>query len=120
MACIQEIFGPIADKLVIEQAPFLDLTEQTYHQLKERILAHWDEIQELAGKVPGPEQMAGLLAQAGGATHPVGLNLTDEEVFNPSSTRTTCAIGLPSASWCASWELNPDLKYKERISVCHY
>ncbi len=81
VACIQEIFGPIADKLVIEQAPFLDLTEQTYHQLKERILAHWDEIQELAGKVPGPEQMAGLLAQAGGATHPVGLNLTDEEVF---------------------------------------
>jgi glycerol-1-phosphate dehydrogenase [NAD(P)+] len=48
--------------------------------LKARILKHWDEIQELAAGVPGPEQMADLLARAGGATQPSGLNLTDEEV----------------------------------------
>lgn len=80
VARIQQVFGPIADKLVIEQAPFLDLTPQSYGQLKERILAHWDEIQELAGQVPGPKQMAALIEQAGGATQPTGLNLTDEEV----------------------------------------
>lgn len=79
-ATIRRVFGPIADKLLIEQAPFLNLTPQTYAQLKQRILDHWDEIQGLAAQVPTPKQMAELLRQAGGATQPAGLGLSDEEV----------------------------------------
>jgi glycerol-1-phosphate dehydrogenase [NAD(P)+] len=80
VADIHKAFGPIADKLEIEQAPFLDMTPAAYEQLKQRILSHWDEIQELAAMVPTPEQMADLLCQAGGVTEPAGLNLSDEEV----------------------------------------
>jgi glycerol-1-phosphate dehydrogenase [NAD(P)+] len=80
VACIEAVFGEIAPSLVIEQAPFLDLTPQAYEVLKQRILDHWDAIQELAGKVPSPRQMADLMRQAGGATRPEELTLTDEEV----------------------------------------
>ena len=31
---IREAYGPIADRIIAEQAPFLDLTEQTYGLLK--------------------------------------------------------------------------------------
>jgi glycerol-1-phosphate dehydrogenase [NAD(P)+] len=79
-ACIQRVFGPIADKLLIEQAPFLDLTPAAYEQLKQRILTHWEEIQALANQVPTPRQMASLLSQAGGATQPAELGLSEEEV----------------------------------------
>ncbi len=80
VACIHKVFGPIADSLVIEQAPFLDMTPKGYEQLKARILAQWDEIQALAKLVPSPQEMSRLLAQAGGATTPAELGLSDEEV----------------------------------------
>ena len=77
---IRRAFGPIAEKLLIEQAPFLNLTPQSYDQLKQRILEHWDEIQALANLVPTPQHMAKLLQQAGGATQPEQLGLSAEEV----------------------------------------
>lgn len=80
VARIQRIFGPIADKLVIEQSPFLDMSPNGYSRLKERILAHWDDIQELASQVPTPKEMASLIEQTGGSAQPAGLNLTNEEV----------------------------------------
>ena len=80
VARIHQVYGPLADKLVIEQAPFLDLTSQSYNQLKERILENWEAILELAGKVPGSKQMVNLVTQVGGSTQPSGLKLTDEEV----------------------------------------
>lgn len=80
IACIHQVYGPLADSLVIEQAPFLNLSAQSYHQLKERILVNWDEIQELAGQVPGPKQMEQWIAEVGGSTQPTALKLTDEEV----------------------------------------
>ncbi len=80
VARIRQVYGPLADKLIIEQAPFLDMTAKEYDLLKARILEHWEEIQALANNVPGPEQMENLILQAGGATQPAELNLTDEEV----------------------------------------
>jgi glycerol-1-phosphate dehydrogenase [NAD(P)+] len=80
IACIREVFGSIADSLVIEQAPFLDMTPEAYEQLKARILEQWDEIQALAALVPPPHEMSRLLARAGGPTRPADLNLSDEEV----------------------------------------
>ena len=80
IATIRRVYGPLADKLVLEQAPFLDLSKQSYNQLKEQILSNWDEIQALAAQVPEPEEMENLLSQVGGSTQPAGLNLTNEEV----------------------------------------
>jgi len=80
VACIHEAFGPIADKLEIEQAPFLNMTPQDYEQLKRRVLENWDELQSAAALVPAPEQMTHLMRQAGGATQPEELTLTEEEV----------------------------------------
>lgn len=81
VASIHFAFGPIADKLVIEQAPFLDMTPPVYEQLKQRVLDHWDELQALAALVPLPEQMADLMRLAGGATRPDQLNLSEDEVM---------------------------------------
>jgi glycerol-1-phosphate dehydrogenase [NAD(P)+] len=77
---IRQAFGPIAENLFIEQAPFLDMTPASFALLKQRVLEHWDEIQALAAQVPSPEKLVELLSQAGGATRPAGLGLSDEEV----------------------------------------
>ncbi|MBE0699495.1 MAG: sn-glycerol-1-phosphate dehydrogenase [Anaerolineaceae bacterium] len=80
VACIERVFGPIAGSLVIEQAPFLEMSPQAYAQLKERILLHWEEIQSLARLVPPAHEMSRLLVQAGGPAQPADLNLTAEEI----------------------------------------
>jgi len=81
VACIERVFGPIAESLVAEQAPFLDMTPQAFDHLKERILSQWEEIQALANSVPTPEEMRDLLARSGGATRAADLNLSNEEVL---------------------------------------
>jgi glycerol-1-phosphate dehydrogenase [NAD(P)+] len=80
MQRIQAAFGPIADKLFVEQAPFLDMSTADYTRLKQRVLGHWDELQALAAQVPPQEKLADLILQVGGATHPAGLGLGDAEV----------------------------------------
>ncbi|OGO28478.1 MAG: hypothetical protein A2W33_00200 [Chloroflexi bacterium RBG_16_52_11] len=77
---IRTIYGPIADKLLVEQAPFLEMSPEAFAGLKQRILDHWDEIQELAAGVPPPQWFADRLRQAGGADQPAALGLSDEEV----------------------------------------
>jgi glycerol-1-phosphate dehydrogenase [NAD(P)+] len=77
---IHEQYGSIADKLVIEQAPFLDMTPNAYARLQQHILERWDQIQAVAAEVPTPQQVTDLLRQAGGATTPAELGLSEEEV----------------------------------------
>lgn len=77
---IHAVYGPIADKLVIEQAPFLDMSSSRYDHLQQHILERWDQIQDIAAQVPAPQQLTRLLRQAGGATTPAELGLSDEEV----------------------------------------
>jgi glycerol-1-phosphate dehydrogenase [NAD(P)+] len=80
MQRIRQTFGPIAENLFVEQAPFLDMTAAGFDQLKQRILEHWDEVQTLSAEVPSPERLADLLSQAGGATLPARLGLSNEEM----------------------------------------
>jgi glycerol-1-phosphate dehydrogenase [NAD(P)+] len=77
---IRDVYGEIAGSLIVEQAPFLDISSEELDRLKEHILTHWDEIQSLAAAVPTPQRLADLLNQAGGATSPAVLGLSDEEV----------------------------------------
>ena len=80
MQRIRQAFGSIAGNLFVEQAPFLDMTAADFARLKQCVLEHWDEIKTLAAQVPAQEKLADLLMQAGGATHPAGLGLSEEEV----------------------------------------
>lgn len=80
MQRIRQAFGPIAEDLFVEQAPFLNMTAADFDGLKQRVLEHWDAIQALAVKVPAPEKLADLLGRAGGAVRPADLGLSDEEV----------------------------------------
>jgi len=80
MQRIRQAFGPIAENLFVEQAPFLDMNAAGFELLKQRVLEHWDEIQALAAQVPTREKLVNLLSQAGGATRPAELGLSDAEV----------------------------------------
>jgi glycerol-1-phosphate dehydrogenase [NAD(P)+] len=80
MQRIRQAFGPIAENLFVEQAPFLNMNAADFGLLKQRVLEHWDEIQALAAEVPAHDRLADLFSQVGGATLPAGLDLSDEEV----------------------------------------
>jgi glycerol-1-phosphate dehydrogenase [NAD(P)+] len=77
---IHAVYGPIADKLVIEQAPFLNMSSNTYARLQQQIIERWDQIQSVAAEVPTPQRLIDMLRQSGGATTPAELGLSDEEV----------------------------------------
>jgi glycerol-1-phosphate dehydrogenase [NAD(P)+] len=77
---LRQVYGPLADKLIIEQAPFINLSADAFARLKQRILDHWDELQSLAAGVPSAIWFGDHLRQAGGATLPAELGLSDEEV----------------------------------------
>lgn len=80
ISTIREAWGPIADTVIEEQRPFLDLDADAYHRLKQRIVAHWADIQDLAAGVPDADRMTELLQAAGAPTEPDALGLSDEEV----------------------------------------
>ena len=80
MQRIRNAFGPIAENLFIEQSPFLDISAADFARHKQAILEHWDEIQALAEEVPTHAQLVELFSQAGGATQPAGLGLSEAEV----------------------------------------
>lgn len=77
---IHAVYGSIADKLVIEQAPYLNMSPKAYTHLQQHILERWEEIQAVAAQVPAPQELIRLLRLAGGATTPAELGLNDEEV----------------------------------------
>jgi glycerol-1-phosphate dehydrogenase [NAD(P)+] len=86
---IRQAYGPIADAIIAEQEPFLDIDEGRYKALKGRVLEHWGDIRELAAGVPSSEQVREMLRRAGGATEPAMLGLNDQDV----------AMGLRSAHY---------------------
>jgi glycerol-1-phosphate dehydrogenase [NAD(P)+] len=73
-------YGPIAEQIMAEQAPFLNLTEEAYDRLKQKIVVHWSEIQEIAASVPPAEELISMLHTVGGPTDTRALGLSDEEV----------------------------------------
>jgi len=77
---IHAVYGSIADKLVIEQGPYLNMPPKVYTHLQEHILERWEQIQAAAAEVPSPQELRRLLQQAGGATTPAALGLSEEEV----------------------------------------
>jgi glycerol-1-phosphate dehydrogenase [NAD(P)+] len=77
---IREAWGPIADVVIAEQRPFLELDAEGYQSLKRRVLAHWVDIQDLAAGVPDADRMIDLLQAAGAPTDPAVLGLSEDDV----------------------------------------
>jgi len=77
---IRSIYGPAAEGVIKEQSRFVHLSGQTFEELKQRILADWPEIQEIAESVPSPVQMADWLRQAGAPVSGGELGLNETEI----------------------------------------
>lgn len=87
IATIREVFGPIADSLIAAQERFLSLAagdpgegaSTALTALTARILENWDRVQEIAARVPPPEQIRAWLTAAGGPTGAAEVGLSEEE-----------------------------------------
>ncbi len=78
-AAIRAAYGDLAGDIIAEHANFLKLDEAGYDALKQKVLAHWEEIEVIAAQVPPPEQITGWLEEVGGPTNVAGLGLSEEE-----------------------------------------
>jgi glycerol-1-phosphate dehydrogenase [NAD(P)+] len=72
--------GDLAEGVIREHKAFLDLSEEGFDQVKQRIVEQWDAIQALAAKVPPPEQVVSYLREAGAATDGTMLGLDSDEI----------------------------------------
>jgi len=77
---LRDVYGPVADQIVADHQPFLEMLEANSDVLKQRIIDHWEAIQGTAATVPPPQRILNLLEQVGGPSDPRALGLSDEEV----------------------------------------
>jgi glycerol-1-phosphate dehydrogenase [NAD(P)+] len=80
LARIQDAFGPTADRVAAEYAPFLDRMSQSFDLWRQRIAGRWADVQRIAASVPPPEELAELLGQAGAPTTPQEIGLEEDDV----------------------------------------
>ena len=76
---IRMAYGALTDEIIKEQAPFLNLSEAAYADLKTKILTHWPQIQAIAAQVPDAQTFTVLLQQVHGPTTVHELGLTGAE-----------------------------------------
>lgn len=77
---IRFAYGDLTEHLIVEQAPFLDMTEARWQALKARTLDRWADVQTVAAEVPSPQALTELLQSAGGTANYRALGLGDEEM----------------------------------------
>lgn len=77
---IRKTFPQISESILASQKQFLNLDENAFVQLKQRILIHWDEIQKITAAIPSEYELTTLLRSAGCAVNPEELGLTSSEV----------------------------------------
>jgi len=76
---IQVAYGALTDEIIKEQAPFLNLSETAYADLKTKILTDWPQIQAIAAQVPDAQAFTMLLQQVQGPTTVDELGLSAAE-----------------------------------------
>ena len=79
MQRIRSVYGALALDVIAAQASFLNMSEPDYARLKQKILDHWGDIQEIARQVPGPARLTELLHAAGGPVTAAELGVTEDE-----------------------------------------
>ena len=77
---INSVYGQIAGQIKEAQAPYLNMTDETFEQLKVRIINHWEEIQIIAATVPASIEINNLLSIVEAPTEPISVGLTSEDV----------------------------------------
>ncbi len=77
---IRTVYPAMADKVMLEQAKFLAIDAQKFAVLKQKIVEHWSEIQEIAVTVPSPQALTDWLNQVGGPTTMQSLDFSEAEV----------------------------------------
>jgi glycerol-1-phosphate dehydrogenase [NAD(P)+] len=77
---IQKAFGPVANRIIPNHQPYLELLEANHQQLRDRIGERWGEIQNIAAAVPPGPEIAVLLRQVGAPSDAGGLGLNEADV----------------------------------------
>jgi glycerol-1-phosphate dehydrogenase [NAD(P)+] len=77
---IDQLYGGLAPKVFEAHKGFLEELESSYVELQERILASWDEVQQLAGEVPPADELARLMERAGGTADFAEIGFGHQEV----------------------------------------
>lgn len=80
IAEIRQGYGALADDIIRIQAPFLALTQAEDAQLKQRIVANWPAVQEIASAVLPPAAIIAALDKVGAPTSWQALGLSEEIV----------------------------------------
>ena len=62
------------------QADYLEVIRSGLAPMQDKIIAHWDEIQEYAHQVPDPDELASLLRKTGGPVTPEEIGRSNEDV----------------------------------------
>jgi glycerol-1-phosphate dehydrogenase [NAD(P)+] len=76
---IRAVYGAPAEEVIASHRPFRQALEADFATLKQRISAHWGEVQKIAARVPSAQKITGLLEQVGGPTAPRDLGLSTDE-----------------------------------------
>lgn len=74
---VHAAYGSYAEQL-IKSSAFVGLDEERVRDIRERIVKHWSEIQDIAASVPAADEVAGLLRDAGAPTQCSELGLSPE------------------------------------------
>ena len=77
---INNVYGQIAEHIKETQAPYLNMTDETFDQIKARIMKHWDEIQQIAETVPSTIEVRMLLSKVGVPTDLFSIGLTSKDI----------------------------------------
>jgi glycerol-1-phosphate dehydrogenase [NAD(P)+] len=80
MRRIRAAYPANAERVVAEQAPFMELSEDGYEGLKRRIIDCWAEVLQIVAKVPPAPELADILHKVGGPVSMKALGLDDAEV----------------------------------------
>jgi glycerol-1-phosphate dehydrogenase [NAD(P)+] len=80
IAHMHSAFGAVADPIIADHVPFLEMLEANCDALKQRVSSRWTEIQEIAAHVPPPQRIAGLLNRVGGPAEPQVMGLREDDV----------------------------------------
>lgn len=79
-ARLEQIFGDAASHILAARPSFLGKLSAQVEEVGASLLAHWDEVQQIAAQVPPAEELSALLALGGAPNRPEQIHVTPQEV----------------------------------------
>ncbi len=77
---IKLVYGLNADDIIKEQTWFLQMTPLDFQGIKQRVIKKWDEILDIASRVPAPLQISKWLNELGAPINAKELGLDESEI----------------------------------------